>query len=175
MPALALLGASLLLLLMRVWLPHGQSPAGRAVAEVRLGFRERMLLQRTNLYAFGLILLLLAVSGAVPYLFELIAIAFAYGILSIPVRYRFTSDGVGLNNVVFRRWSEFRGFVPGARSIRLQGAEGMRDFHVRLLAGHQAPALDVVRRHVRQDLQRGDRREVVRGRTKPKRRGVAAE
>ena len=116
------------------------------MGELRLTFRERIALQRSNLYGFGLILLLVTATGMVPFMYELIAIAVAYGILAIPVRYRLTSDGIALNNVVFRRWEGFQRVSAEKRSIRLTGVERMRDFQMYAQGEHQEAALAMLQR-----------------------------
>jgi len=56
---------------------------------------------------------------------------------------------VGVNGVVFRRWSEFDGVEASRRAITLPGRAGRARFTLRLLAAHQAGALDIIRRQVR--------------------------
>ncbi len=149
MPALVLVVSSLLVMVVRVAAPLGQTVEGQELLTVRLGLRERLLYHRSGLYAFGLILLLLGLAGLLPYQFQLLAVLACYGVLMIPVRYRLTSAGVGVNAVVFRRWSEFGGITTSPRAITLRGRPGNGRFALRLLVSHQPEALAVIRRHVR--------------------------
>lgn len=148
MPALLLVVFSLLLMLARVAAPFGRAPLGRPLLTVRLGLPERVLYHRSGLYAFGAILLLVSVGGLLSTPFLLLAVLACYGVLTVPVRYRLTSDGIGVNTVVFRRWSEFGAVDANARAITLRGTPGSGRFTVRLLAAHQSDALAVIRRHV---------------------------
>jgi hypothetical protein len=153
MPALLLIVLSLLLMVVRVAAPLGRSSEGRVQLVITLGLRERLLYHRTGLYAFGVILLLVALARLLSTQLQIIAVLACYGVLMIPVRYRFTTAGVGVNNVVFRRWSEFEGVERAARSITLRGAPGNGRFVLRLLGAHRDEALAVVRRHVRAEGQ----------------------
>lgn len=162
MPALLLVVSSLLVMVVRVAAPLGQPATGQELLIVRLGLRERLLYHRSGLYAFGLILLLLGLAGLVPYQLQVLAVLACYGVLTIPVRYRLTSEGVGANGVVFRRWAEFDGVETSARAIILRGRPGNGRFALRLFTSHQPEALAVIRRRMRaapalKDAQRGAR------------------
>ena len=148
MAVLLLVACSLALMGMRIWLPRGATVTGRPIGELRLTWRERIALQRSNLYGFGVILLLVTATGMVPLLYELIAFAVVYGILTVPVRYRLTSDGIALNNVVFRRWDEFQRVNAEQRAVRLVGVAGMRDFQVVAQGEHQAAALALIQQRL---------------------------
>ncbi len=149
MAAVALVASSLILILCRTVAPFGQRVAGRELLTVRLGLRERILYHRTGLYAFAVILLLLAAGGLLSSPLQLLAVLACYGVLLIPVRYRLTSAGVAVNNVVFRRWSEFAAVDVTPRALTLRARPGYRPFTLRLLAEHQPAALAVVRRQLR--------------------------
>jgi hypothetical protein len=55
-----LLASMLIIMLMSIMLPFGAKITGKKVGAIRLNFRERLLLQRINIYAIGFVLLLSA-------------------------------------------------------------------------------------------------------------------
>lgn len=148
MAAVVLVVSSLLLMLCRTVVPFGQQVEGRELLTVRLGLRERILYHRTGLYAFAAILLLLAAGGVLSRPVQVLAMLAGYGVLLIPVRYRLTTAGIAVNNVVFRRWSEFAGVGVTARAVTLHGRPGHRRFTVRVLPEHQPAVLAVIHRRV---------------------------
>jgi hypothetical protein len=141
MAIIILFAGMLALMLMRVVVPVGAKGGGRPVKILSLSFVERALMQRINIYALGFVLLLMAVTGLISPILELLVIIIAFGILVVPVRCVFTTEGVGINNVVFRPWKEFSGFTAERRRIRLTGREGTRDLFLPLLPGRQQEAL----------------------------------
>ncbi len=149
MAAVALVVSSLILMLCRTVAPFGQRVEGQELLTVRLGLRERIVYHRRGLYAFGVILLVLAAGGLLSRPLQVLAVLACYGVLLIPLRYRLTSVGVAVNNVVFRRWSEFAEVDVTPRALTLRGRPGYRPFTLRLLAQHQPAALAVVRRQLR--------------------------
>jgi len=150
MPFLMLFMAMLALMLMRVHLPVGGARySGRPLTTVSLSFSERLHMQRVNTYAIGLVLLLTTVTGTLPSGLAIPIVLIATGILFIPVRCTITTEGVGINNVVFRPWNELSGFATERRRIRLIGREGTRPFMLPLLPGKQQDVLPVLRRYLK--------------------------
>lgn len=144
MPLLLLFGSMLIIMLMRVAMPVGAPTTGKVVREVRLTLWERVLIQRTNLYAIGFVLVLAAVTGLVGGIWEMVVMGGVLAILTIPMRYRITTDGIAMNNVVFRSWGDFTGVDVKRRHIRLLPKEGQRPFDVRLLGPNQTEVMDVL-------------------------------
>ncbi len=155
-PVLLTLGTAL----MRVHAIPGTRVEGKVEREVALTFRERLRYHRASLYALGVLLLLGASAGLMTPLLELVAVVAFYAVVSMPVRYRFTSAGVAINNVVFRRWSEFRGHQVNKRQLLLLGKPGLSRFPMLLAGDRQKPALAVVARRLSQatDNQKTPRR-----------------
>jgi hypothetical protein len=122
--------AMLIVMLIRVAPPLGVRIYGDPVGRITLGWRERVRLQRTNIYAIGIVLLLVAVTSSLPLIAELAVIVGVLAILAIPARYVLTTDGIALNRSVFRRWSEFEGFVTDSGGIKLVAHPGMRPFRI---------------------------------------------
>src|SRR5215204_5640593 len=149
MAALLLVLLSLLVMLSRVTGPVGQRVDGREEGVIMLGVRERVRYHRTGLYAFAVILLLLAATRLLSMPMQVLAVAACYAVLMVPIRYRFTSVGVAVNRVVFRRWDEFSGVDRGERSVTLVGTDGHAALTLRLLGAHQDEVLALIRRHVR--------------------------
>ena len=143
---LAIFGVMLVVMLMRVALPIGVKVPGKKVAQVKLDFRERLLLHRMNVYSIGIMLLIATVAGVLPRSWELLIMLTATAILFIPIRYTLTSEGIAFNNVVFRPWSDFIGAEASRRYVRLTPKPETRPFDVRVLGSHQASFLSLARR-----------------------------
>ena len=75
-------------------------------------------------------MLLTALGGLSSPLVEMVVVLAVLAILCIPVRYRFTDEGIGLNNVVFRQWDEFQGLTTGPRGYVLLGDHGAANFTI---------------------------------------------
>jgi hypothetical protein len=138
----------LALMLMRVHLPFGARIRGKPLATVRLSFMERAVMHRVNIYAIGIVLLLTSATGILATSWEMLIVLVAIGIVCLPVRYEITSDGIAVNNVVFRPWSELRSFEQERRRIRMEGAPGTRPLVLPLLAAKQDAIVAVLRRHL---------------------------
>ncbi len=162
-----LTGMALLWTLWRVWLPIGVAAPGRPVLEVPMGWRERWRWHRRNLYALAALALLGALGGWMPVALQGMVIAFALLTLGIPIRYRFTTEGVALNNVLFRRWEEFEGYRMERWGIRMVGREGKGSFCLYLPLGARERARAVVAGCLRRSARRcvespAEIREVLR-------------
>jgi hypothetical protein len=119
---LALVSAAMMWTLWRAWLPIGVAIPGRLQLEVPLRWRERWRWHRKNFYALAVLILLGGIGGWLPPLGQGMVAGFALLVLLLPHRYRFTEEGVALNNVFFRRWEEFRAYRVEPWGIRLEGA-----------------------------------------------------
>jgi hypothetical protein len=64
------------------------------------------------------------------------------------VRCIVTSDGIALNNVVFRPWTDFVGFTTDKRRVTLIGRQGTRPLNIPLLAARQSEVVPLVRRRL---------------------------
>ena len=122
--------------------PHRTQP--RRVRDVDL--RERLLLQRTNLYLIGIVVLMGAVSGFLTGPLEMVAILATFAVLLIPVRYHLTTQGIALNNVVFRSWTDFRGYREERTSLVLDAVEGQRKLRVHVLGANRDAAARLIGR-----------------------------
>jgi hypothetical protein len=158
MALIALFGAMLLLMLLRVALPFGARIEGKPIGKVTLSFRERVRLQRTNVYAIGSVLLLGALTGDMPPAVEPFVIVGVVAILCIPVRYVFTDAGVALNRTVFRPWSDFTHFQTAPGRITLVPRPGLRLFHVVLAPARCQQVVPTVRRLLPERAPRPSRR-----------------
>src|SRR5438874_2740733 len=103
-----IIGVMLITMLTRVFLPIGQSIEGTVIRKVNLSFRYRLLYHRTSIYLIGLVMVLGGLGGWMSFALQVVMIMGAFAISGIPVRYKFTSQGVALNNVVVRSWQEFQ-------------------------------------------------------------------
>jgi Amt family ammonium transporter len=155
MAVMVLLVLMFALLLVRVYLPVGgaQLP-GRPVGEVSLSFWERALYHRAGLYCLGAVLLLLALTGLLGGGLLLGAVLGALAVLLLPVRYRFSSEGVAVNNVLYRPWEEFWGVERRPRGLRLLPRPGLRALELRLLGSHQEEAISYLPVRLRADGRR---------------------
>src|SRR6266545_6300931 len=126
MPIILLFVLMLFVMLMRVYMPKGTKVQGKVTHVFRLSLIERFLLQRVNLYAIGSVLFLMTVTGSISTAVEILVLLAAQILMALPVRFVLTSEGVALNNVVFRPWSDFASFSVASRRISLVGREGTR-------------------------------------------------
>jgi hypothetical protein len=150
MPVVILFAGMLGLMFMRVHLPFAGSKArGRVLKTVDLSFPERVIMQRVNIYAIAGVLLMTTITGLLNTEIEFIVVAVSMIILAFPVRAIITSEGIGINNVVFRPWSDFTGFSVERRRIQLVGTEGTRPLNIPLLGGNQKAAVPTLRRFLK--------------------------
>ncbi len=131
-----LCGMMLILTLMRVAVPIGQPITGEVLGAVPLRFRERLRLQRTNIYLIGVVLLLGTLGGWMRAPINLVVVLATFVIVSIPVHYTFTTAGIARNRVVFRSWDEFGAIADQRGRILLIGTAGATNFPL-LLADDQ--------------------------------------
>lgn len=149
MATVILFGFMLIIMLMRVALPFGTKAEGGLVKEIRLSFWERLLFHRVSIYAIGLVLLITALSGLLSRPLELVVVLAVFAVLLVPVRYIMTTQGVGLNNVVFRPWADFTGVEATRRRLRLIARSGLRPFDLHLLGNRQEETLGALRRFIK--------------------------
>ena len=140
--------ATIFVALSRVLVLRGTHVEGKTEAVVAMTLRERVAYHRFSIYSLIAVILLGVFAGAVRTTVEVLAFAVMAGIVAMPVRYRITSSGIALNNVVYRPWSEFSGYVARSGSIRLIGRPGNGRFDVRLTPKHGAEAQAAIARHL---------------------------
>ncbi len=149
MAVLVLFGLMLIIMLMRVALPIGAKTEGKRLKEIPLSFRERLVYHRLSIYSIGAVLVLMTLTGLVSQPIEMVVILATFAIVTIPVRYVVTSAGIGLNNVLFRPWSDFRGLTPEKRQVVLVATTGLQALKLRFSpAGHEQD-LAFVRRYLK--------------------------
>src|SRR5215216_957229 len=129
MAVVALFVLMLLVTLMKVYLPKGVQVPGKQQFELNLTFIERLIYQRVNLYSLGAVLALMTVTGSIANGIQLLVIVITEAILTIPVKVAATTQGLAINHVVFREWSDFAGFITSGRLITLQPKDGSRPFN----------------------------------------------
>jgi Amt family ammonium transporter len=139
----------------------GTKYRGRVLKTVSLSFPERLIMQRVNVYALGGVLLLTVLTGMLATQVELLVVGVAVIILFMPVRCVVTTEGVGMNNVVFRPWEDFAGFSIERRRVRLEGRDGTRALNLPLLGGNQQAILPAVRRYLKPATVSGAARPLV--------------
>ncbi len=158
---LVLVSMAIMWTLWRAWLPVGVAAPGRLLLEVPLGWRERWRWHRKNLYALAILILLGALGGWLPLLGQGMIAGLALLVLLLPLRYRFTEEGVALNNVFFRRWEEFRAYRAEPWGIRLEGAGPPCALYLPPGARNQVQALvDARLRHAVRGVSSASRKEV---------------
>ncbi len=164
MIVLLLLVPMFIIAFMRVNMPFGAKVEGKLLGQITLGLRERMLLQRTNLYLIGGMILILVVAGVLGGPLELIAFVAVLGLLLVPAKYTITSEGIGLNTVVFRSWTDFSGYREERGSIVLEGAEGQRNFRLHVTGANRGAAMKALSRLLAPSgVKRGDGGARIRG------------
>ncbi len=148
-----LFSSMLMFMFMRVYLPFGAHASGKVQKIVSLNFRERMLLQRFNVYALGAVLILCLSTGVLPAAWQLPIVVLAFAALAMRVRYFVTGAGIGMNNVFFRPWDEFEGYRVEKRRVVLVATKGLRDVAVPVIASHQKELTSAIGRHLHPLLQ----------------------
>lgn len=148
MATVFLFGAMLIVMLIRVAPPLGVRIEGNPVGRITLGFRERVRMQRTNIYAIGGMLLLVSATSSMPLIGELAVIAGVLAILAIPSRYVLTTEGIAMNRSVFRRWSEFEAFVVDGAGIKMLPQPGVRGFRLVTTAPKSQEISKTLRRYL---------------------------
>jgi hypothetical protein len=146
MPIVMLLVAMLIIAVIRVHAPFGQQAEGKPLGRITLSLRERALLQRTNMYLIGAVILISVIGGFLGGPLELVAIIATAAVLTIPVRYTLTTQGVAMNNVVFRSWTEFTGYREERTGIVLLGGPGRRNFRMHVLGSNRVTARKAIAR-----------------------------
>jgi ammonium transporter, Amt family len=141
-----LVGCSLMLMLVHIGLPFGIRSEGTTVATVTLTYREKLLLHRTNIYAFGALLLLGAIGKWFTTPVEVVLILVALGIINLPVRYSFTTQGIACNNVLFRKWKEFEYARYHRTKLTLMPRKGFGSLPLYVLASRQDEVLPYFQR-----------------------------
>ncbi len=134
----------------RVTALRAAATEGTLVDEVRLGFLERIRYHRGAVYSLAALLLIGALTSTLSWPIELIAAAAMLGVVQVPVCYRFTTQGISLGRLLFRRWSEFSGYRSVRGGVLLVGKPGNGGFkfrsaarrdHVQKLVARRLPAL----------------------------------
>ena len=143
-----LIGCSLMLMLVRIGLPFGIKSEGVTVATVTLTYREKLLLHRTNIYALGVLLLLGAIGKWFSTPVEVVLMLLALGIINLPVRYYFTTQGIACNNVFFRKWKEFEYARYHRAKLTLMPRKGFGSLPLFVLASRQDEVLPYFQRFI---------------------------
>ena len=149
MVVITLFGIMLLTMLTRVVLPMGQKPQGTVIRQVTLPFRQRLLYHRTSIYLVGTAMVLGGLGGWLSFAYQVIIVMATFAIVGMKIRYTFTADGVGLNNVVFREWDEFTSVESDARGLKILAKDGMRPFKILLPLTENAAVTDLTTRLVK--------------------------
>ncbi len=136
-----LVGCSLVLMLVRIGLPFGIKSQGVTIATVTLTYREKLLLHRTNIYALGALLLLGAIGKWFSTPVEVVLMLIGLGIINLPVRYYFTTQGIACNNVFFRKWKEFEYARYHRAKLTLMPRKGFGSLPLFVLASRQDEVL----------------------------------
>ena len=152
-----LLGTLLVLLMLAIMAAKSAPPlpakvTGTPTLEVPLRLMFKLLSQRMNLIAIFAVLVL--GSGFVGerwiphgiFMFAVIAIA---GLLCLPARYRFTSDGVSPNRATFRPWHQFTGWASSGNVIYLQGPSRPSSLKLYVAGKDREAVLKVIKRHLK--------------------------
>src|SRR5438874_4554838 len=143
-----LIGCSLMLMLVRIGLPFGIKSEGVTIATVTLTYREKLLLHRTNIYALGVLLLLGAIGKWFSTPVEVVLMLLALGIINLPVRYYFTTQGIACNNVFFRKWKEFEYARYHRAKLTLMPRKGFGSLPLFVLASRQDEVLPYFQRFI---------------------------
>ncbi|MEO6397128.1 MAG: ammonium transporter [Tepidiformaceae bacterium] len=114
---------------------------GTPTGELLLSFRERLQYHRSTVYAVGGLMLLGAVTGYISAGIELMIAAASLALVQMPIRYRFTTQGVALGRLLFRPYSEFLGYRASSKGVALVGKSGNGSFWIRATGSRQDAAV----------------------------------
>ena len=121
---------------------------GTPTGDVALSFGERLRYHRSTVYSVGGLMLLGAVTGYISAGFELVVAAATLALLQLPIRYRFTTQGVALGRLLFRPYSEFAGYRATKTGVALAGKSGNGSFWVRATGVRKEAAVKLVARRL---------------------------
>ena len=93
---------------------------GKVLQIKSLGIWQRMQFYRSSLLALAMGLFMGKAAGWIPDMLVFFAACFALAIVCFPMKYTFTTQGVGVGAAIFRPWSEFNGISLKSRSIILE-------------------------------------------------------
>jgi Amt family ammonium transporter len=121
---------------------------GEIAADIQLDLRERLRYHRGALYSVGGLLLLGALTGLLSWPLEIVVIVGTIAVVQLPIRYRVTSQGIALNRLFFRRWSEFSGYRLNQRGIILAGKAGDGGLRLRVDRRHEEQIKAIIARRL---------------------------
>jgi Amt family ammonium transporter len=84
-------------------------------------------------------------------------------LLFMRVGYIFTTEGVALNNVVFRPWSEFTGFEINRRGILLHPKEGLRPFKIKVIGKNKDETILLLKQYLSEQTIQQPKRKLCLG------------
>ena len=135
----------------RAYAPFRAGEPGETLLEIPLGFVFRVLDQRWNILALLVVLSLgsgLLGERWLPHGLFLLTLLMMAVILCIPVRYRITTYGVGLNGRAFRPWQDFTGWHSRGNVIQLRGATRLSTLRLYAPYAYQERIGAVLRRYL---------------------------
>jgi len=133
--------AVLLVALARVQTVRGAWVTGHVEREVALSLVERLRYHRLSVLALGAVIMINAVGGAPHPLASLLAVVGLYAIVALPIRIRMTREGVAVNRLFLRPWSEFESVEVWATGVRLVAGQGLRPLTLHVGGANQQAVL----------------------------------
>ncbi len=94
-----------------------------------------------NMYALGALLILSAIGKWFSFPVELALILVALAVVNLPISYRFSSEGIACNNVLFRRWKEFEYVGVHGAHLTLMPRQGYAPLRLVVQASRQKEVL----------------------------------
>ena len=139
---------SLVIALGRVTAVRAARIEGVQVEVLSLSFADRIRFHRSFIYPTASLIVLGALVGCLTLPAEVVLMAAIFAIIQLPIRYRFTSQGVALGRVLFRPYAEFEGTVVESAGVRLSARAGMRDLVVQVRGSDRDRAARFVAKHL---------------------------
>jgi hypothetical protein len=150
MAAFFLLVVSLGLVALRFHMPWVRSPQGELIRKVNVPMRAKVRLQRPNVYAIGVLMLLGGIGGWVPAVAQIAVVLAVAGILIMPVDYTITDREIALGRTPARSWTDFVSIESRPGRLLLNPIPGAADFEVWLPGNAGSTAIEAdLRRLVR--------------------------
>ena len=166
------LAISILIAVLRVWIPWRPRTEGVVLRRLRMPFAARLARQAVALGLMVAVTLANLLTDRMPEWVPVVPLAALLVSLLVPARYTITDRGIGIGALTFRRWTEFSGLSVHHGRIRLKSINGIRPLSIWLPGRfHDADVVAQIRRLIRAGYQgkstSGDRTQAESPSTDP--------
>lgn len=125
---------------------------GKMLKTLPMGFASRLQMQRSSLLALLMGLVFGTATGWLPLSTAGIVGALALLTILLPMRYLFTTQGVGLGDGIFYPWRDFSGFVAGGTRVELRHPSWFGKLTLFVKPAEMTSVLSLVERYVKKKI-----------------------